>query len=82
MLLAERPPIQIPNNFVDDESAVFFDNIAEMEDKLEYYINNPKAARQIAINGHEHYLKYHTATARARTFLGTVHAAEVIKTKC
>lgn len=79
MLLAERPPIQIPHNFVDGESAVFFDNVAEMEEKLEYYINHPEAARQIAIKGHEHYLKYHTATARAHTFIGVVCAAEAVK---
>ena len=72
MLMAERLPIQIPNNFVDGESAVFFDTVAEMEEKLEYYLKKPEAARQIAIKGHEHYLKYHTSTARARRFLGAV----------
>ncbi|BCS55991.1 hypothetical protein GSbR_13540 [Geobacter sp. SVR] len=72
MLLAERPPIHIPNNFTDNVSAVFFEDLAEMEAKLDYYARRPDEAAQIASNGYDHYLKYHTTTARARYFLGVV----------
>lgn len=72
MLLAERPPILIPNNFVENVSAVFFDDLADMETKLDYYLKRPDEAAQIAANGHKHYLLYHTTTARARRFLGIV----------
>jgi len=73
MLLAERPPIIIPDNFEDGISAVFFETMSELESKLEHYTKYPDEAARIAANGYHHYLKYHTATARARYFLGTVY---------
>lgn len=72
MLLAERPPTRIPENFEDGISAVFFEDLPELEYKLNYYLNHPDQAAEIAINGHAHYLKHHTTTARARYFLGMV----------
>lgn len=74
MLLAERPPICIPHNFVDDVSAVFFDDVAEMETKLDYYMNRPEEAARIAANGYNHYLRHHTTTSRARQFLSVLYA--------
>ena len=72
MLLAERKPMRIPFNYVDGESAVFFDDLPELEQKLEYYLNHPDEARAIAVNGHEHMRNHHTSTARARQFLARV----------
>ncbi|CAB1073866.1 hypothetical protein D1AOALGA4SA_1980 [Olavius algarvensis Delta 1 endosymbiont] len=70
MLLAESPPIRIPYNFIDGESAVFFEDLPELEEKLIYYLAQPEKAARIASAGHKHYLKYHTTTARARQLLG------------
>lgn len=75
MLLSERLPIQIPHNFVDGESAVFFDDLSDLEAKLDFYLNHPNEAKRIAAEGHKHYLRYHTTTARARQFLGVVSEA-------
>lgn len=73
MLLAERPPIIIPNNFEDGISAVFFETMSELESKLDYYLKHPDEAARIAAHGYAHYLKHHTTTARARYFLSTVY---------
>jgi hypothetical protein len=72
MLLSERLPIRIPHNFVDGESAVFFDDLPGMEEKLDYYLNHPAEAEAIARRGHEVFTKHHTASARARQMLGYV----------
>ena len=69
MLLAERPPIEIPNNFVDGESAVFFDDLGDLEEKLTHYLAHPGEALRIARAGHFHYRQHHTATARAQRLL-------------
>jgi spore maturation protein CgeB len=74
MLLAERPPIRIPHNFKDGESAVFFDDLPELEAKVDYYLSRPDEARQIAEEGHRHFMRYHTTCARARQFLGYLEA--------
>jgi len=76
MLLAERPPILIPFNFVDGVSAAFFDDLPDLAAKLAYYLERPDETARIAAAGHAHFLRHHTATARARQFLGRV-AAEV-----
>jgi glycosyltransferase involved in cell wall biosynthesis len=73
MLLAERPPIRIPHNFTDGQNAVFFDDLPEMEAKLDYYLNRPAEAARIAATGHAHYLKHHTCVSRARQMLGRIN---------
>jgi glycosyltransferase involved in cell wall biosynthesis len=72
MLMAERPPIRIPHNFVDGQTAVFFDDLPEMEAKLDYYLNRPKEMARIAAAGHDHYLKHHRCESRARQMLGRI----------
>ncbi len=74
MLLAERPPIRIPHDFVDGESAVFFDDLPELEEKLDYYLAHPDEVMAIARAGREHFLKYHTTSARAKQFLGRLES--------
>ncbi|MCC6154464.1 MAG: glycosyltransferase family 1 protein [Candidatus Hydrogenedentes bacterium] len=70
MLLAERLPIDIPHDFVDGESAVFFDDLSQLEEKLAYYMEHMEESAAFAARGHAHFLKHHTASARARQMLG------------
>lgn len=72
MLLAERLPIHVPHDFVDGVSAVFFDDLPELEEKLAYYLVHPDEAAAIAARGHAHLKRYHTASARARQLLAWV----------
>ena len=69
LLLSARPPIQIPHNFTDGESAVFFDDLEELEHKAAHYLQRPDEATAIAQNGHDQLRRHHTGTARARDFL-------------
>lgn len=72
MLLSERPPILIPNNFEDGKHAVFFDHAGELLDKARYYLAHPDEAAVIARAGRAHALAYHTGSARARQCLGVI----------
>lgn len=72
LLLSERPPTRIPNNFRDGESAVFFDDFADLEQKLDHYLAHPDEIERIARTGHEHLKQHHTASARARQLLGHI----------
>jgi len=76
MLLAERRPIRIPLDFEDGESAVFFDDLPDLEQKLDYYLAHPDETRAIAVRGHDHLRRYHTGSARARQFLGRIQTLE------
>jgi Glycosyl transferases group 1/Methyltransferase domain len=75
MLFSDRPPIHIPHNFIDGESAVFFDDLPDLEEKLTHYLAHPDATKAIAAAGYEHLTKHHTGSARARHFLGWIYQA-------
>lgn len=70
MLLSEQLPIRIPSNFVDGESAVFFRDLEELEERLDHYMAHPAEAETIARAGYDLLRRRHTATARARQLLG------------
>lgn len=75
MLLSEKLPIHIPHNFVDGKSAVFFDDLPELEEKVDYYLAHGDEAQAIGETSHTHFKKYHTAQARARQMLGWMAAS-------
>ena len=68
-LLAQRTPIRIPNNFVDEESALFFKNFDELKQKLEKYVIKSNEWFEIAKNGQKYFFKYHTPKKRAEHML-------------
>ncbi len=72
MLLSERLPIRVPLNFVDGETAVFFDDLGDLEEKLTYYLVRPDESAAVARAGHEHLKRHHTGAARARQLLGWI----------
>lgn len=72
MLLSHRLPIHIPQNFEDGKSAVFFDDLPDLEEKLRYYLERPDECAAIAQAGHAHFQQYHTGSARARQLLAWV----------
>lgn len=69
LLFAEKVPITIQNNFMDGDTAVFFESEEELKDKLGYLLNNPEYADKIRIKGHEWLKKYHTGAVRASQIL-------------
>ncbi|HOZ48163.1 MAG TPA: glycosyltransferase [Candidatus Hydrogenedentes bacterium] len=75
MLLSERLPIRVPYDFEDGHSAMFFDDLKDLEDKLAYYGAHREASAAIAAAGHAHLRRFHTGSARARQLLGWIEAA-------
>ncbi len=72
MLLAPRPPIRIPHNFRDGESAVFYDDLRDLDEKIEYYLSHPDEVERIAKAGYEHLKNYHTGIKRAGQMLAWI----------
>ncbi|NIA13385.1 MAG: glycosyltransferase [Nitrospiraceae bacterium] len=72
MLISERVPIRLPYDFKDGESAVFFDDVADLEAKAAYYCEHADETLAIARAGHAHLRRYHTGSARAHQVLGWV----------
>ncbi len=64
LLFSQRLPLILPNDFVDMESALFFDDIGEMTTKFKKYVLDSNEWEEIAKNGYENYKKYHTPKKR------------------
>lgn len=73
MLLSEHLPIHVPFNFTDGKTAVFFESLNDLLDKLDYYRAHPEESSQIAEAGERHFLEHHTAEARSRQLLHVLH---------
>jgi spore maturation protein CgeB len=70
LLLAEQPDIDIPNNFVDGEHAIFFKpDLSDLATLVRTYAKDEALCRQMAERGYEHLLRYHTCERRAEYFL-------------
>ncbi|MEW6032912.1 MAG: glycosyltransferase [Bacillota bacterium] len=69
LLLSQRLPTVIPDNFVDGESAVFFDTPPEMMVKIRELLADPEGLIRIAERGRALAHERHTAVARARYLL-------------
>ncbi len=74
MLLAERSPLVIPNNFEDGVHAVYFDHAKDLLEKTRYYLAHPDEAAAIARAGYVHAREFHTGTVRAQQCLGVIQS--------
>jgi hypothetical protein len=67
-LVSPYLPIEIPNNFEDMNSAIFFSNFSQLEKKLLRTLKND-SWKEIAIEGHKKFKQYHSSEQRAKRFL-------------
>ncbi len=78
LLLSQRLPILIPDNFVDGESAVFFDDCADMMRKIRWLLADEDRLASIAAAGKRLSWEKHTAAARARYLLDKMGLLSVL----
>ena len=73
MMISQKPDIIIPHNFINEESVVFLsDDLSNVEELASYYLKNEKKRAEIANNGFNWLLKYHTDVKRAETIIKTI----------
>ena len=72
LLLAERPPIRIPFNFKDNESAILFTDLADLQQRFKYCLAHPEHVVDMARAGYENLICNHTTSARAHQVLSTI----------
>jgi hypothetical protein len=78
LLLSQRLPIVIPDNFVDGESAVFFDDPIDMMEKVRLLLADEGRMAAIAAAGRRLCREKHTAAARARYLLDRMGLLSVL----
>lgn len=73
LLFSDRVPMHIPHDFTDGENALFFNDLEEMDEKLDRLLGDPAEVERIARAGEAHFLRHHTSEARARQVLHAIH---------
>lgn len=68
-LLSHTPLLVIPNNFVNGESALFFETREEMRAKIERYVLKSDEWYEIGRAGNRHFWKYHTPERRIKDLM-------------
>ena len=69
VLLSQRLPIVIPNDFVEGEEAVRFDTVSDFRSRLQWLLEHPDAAEEIARAGHAKCMTAHLSAHRAATVM-------------
>ena len=65
------PPLQIemPHPFIEFKHFIPYNSMAQLKDRLSYYLNREGERKKIADDGYAHLLRYHTSKERAKYLL-------------
>lgn len=78
-MISQEPQIHIPEPFLDQEHLIHCkDDLSDLVDLCEYYLERPELRKEIALKGHEHLKKHHTDLARANQLLKEVKNRRLI----
>ena len=61
------------NHFIPDEDFVYYETIADMKDKVQYYLEHDEERKQIAKNGYQKVKETFTLKHCLQTMLQTVY---------
>jgi len=69
-MITQKPGILIPNNFADKSEVVYCkDDLSDLIELCDYYLNNETERERIAENGRQKLITYHADEARAQFLL-------------
>lgn len=75
-MLADKLPIITPDDFVDSESILYYNNDAsDIITKINYLMENDSIRKSIGMEGRRHSQKHHTTKARAEYLINKVKEA-------
>ena len=69
LLLTQNLDILIPNPFMGDINCVTFNSLKELDEKVDFLLDNKDLVSSLAHNGYKHLINFHTTKARAEYFL-------------
>jgi len=70
---AQKKEIILPNNFTDGYNIVYYSNIKEFNEKLNYYLSKKDEIIEIGKRGRDHLIKYHTSKMRVQYILNILN---------
>jgi len=72
LMLIKDPGIIIPNPYIDKVHCVYFNDIYDLREKIDYYLSHEQERKQIAEACRQHTFKYHTNFAQAAYFIDII----------
>lgn len=71
-VFVDKMLIPVKEPLIDGVHLVYYTSIEDLENKLDYYINNPKLIDEMTIKSKEFVYKYHTPVYRMNYILDTI----------
>lgn len=72
LMIADNIPLIIPNYFEDEKHCVYFNDLKDLKEKIDYYLEHDDERIEIAKAGKKHMENFHTNQKRAEWFLDVV----------
>ena len=72
LVLLKDPGIIIPHPYIDKEHCVYFDELGDLKEKIDYYLSHDKEREAISERGFQHTKKYHSNRERSMYLLDIV----------
>ena len=72
LMLIKDPGIIIPHPYIDKEHCVYFNELSDLKEKVDYYLSHDEERDAIAERGFQHTHKYHSNAKRAEYLLNIV----------
>lgn len=72
LMIADNIPLIIPHPFEDEKHCIYFDDLKDLKEKIDYYLKHDDERIEIAKAGRQHLLNYHTNAKRAEYFIDIV----------
>lgn len=71
-LFVDKMLIPVKNPLIDGVHLVYYNSIEDLENKLDYYINNPELIDEMSVKSKEFVYKHHTPVDRMNYILDTI----------
>jgi hypothetical protein len=72
LMISDNIPIITPNPFEDEKHCIYFDDIKDLKEKIDYYLKHDDERIEIAKAGKRHLDNFHTNQKRSEYFLDIV----------
>lgn len=72
LMISDDIPIITPHPFEDEKHCIYFDDLKDLKEKIDYYLKHDDERIEIAKAGRQHLLNYHTNFKRAEYFISTI----------
>ncbi len=72
LMIADNIPIITPHPFEDEKHCIYFEDLKDLKEKIDYYLRHDDERIEIAKAGKRHLDNFHTNAKRSEYFISTI----------